>query len=272
MARAAARYIDWVMRRARQSIAARRMPGKPSRLLTERPSAAKAGAGGERVLGPDLGIGVGEREDALALAHLRGRDEAGAAGGGDQHVGAREELGLALHRAPPSWARRSRAAGVGSKPSTGRCVGDAAACARSRCPPRRGRARRPGPRRGAGPRGAWRSRWRRARRRRCRAGRRGAPASRAPRPAAARPRSRPATRCPRAGSRRSPWRSAAPCRRSRPASRVSSTIGKAERPTNWWSSAALPSITGSDATGPTLPRPSTRVPLVTMATVLPRIV
>ena len=55
-------------------------------------------------------------------------------------------------------------------------------------------------------------------------------------------------------------------------SRVSSTIGKAERPTNWCSSAALPSITGSDATGPTLPRPSTRVPLVTMATVLPRMV
>ena len=55
-------------------------------------------------------------------------------------------------------------------------------------------------------------------------------------------------------------------------SRVSSTIGKAERPANWWSSAAFPSITGSEAIGPTLPRPSTRVPFVTIATVLPRIV
>jgi malate dehydrogenase (oxaloacetate-decarboxylating) len=57
-----------------------------------------------------------------------------------------------------------------------------------------------------------------------------------------------------------------------PGSRVSSTIGKAEIPTNWWRSAALPSITGSEATGPTLPSPRTRVPFVTIATVLPRIV
>ena len=44
--------------------------------------------------------------------------------------------------------------------------------------------------------------------------------------------------------------------------------GQASTPANRLNSAALPSITGSDAAGPMLPRPSTAEPSVTTATVL----
>ena len=47
---------------------------------------------------------------------------------------------------------------------------------------------------------------------------------------------------------------------------VSSAIGTASRPPNARKRQALPSITGSDARGPMLPRPSTAVPSVTTAT------
>ena len=49
---------------------------------------------------------------------------------------------------------------------------------------------------------------------------------------------------------------------------VSSTTGQASTPPNRLNSAALPSITGSDAAGPRLPRPSTAEPSLTTATVL----
>ena len=49
---------------------------------------------------------------------------------------------------------------------------------------------------------------------------------------------------------------------------VSSTTGQASTPPNRLNSAALPSITGSAAAGPMLPRPSTAEPSVTTATVL----
>src|SRR6266568_962485 len=49
---------------------------------------------------------------------------------------------------------------------------------------------------------------------------------------------------------------------------VSSTTGQASTPPNRLNSAALPSITGSAAAGPRLPRPSTAEPSVTTATVL----
>ena len=49
---------------------------------------------------------------------------------------------------------------------------------------------------------------------------------------------------------------------------VSRQIGKASMSANRLNSAALPSMTGSAASGPMLPRPSTAVPSVTTATVL----
>ena len=49
---------------------------------------------------------------------------------------------------------------------------------------------------------------------------------------------------------------------------VSSTTGQASTPPKRLNSAALPSITGSDAAGPRLPRPSTAEPSLTTATVL----
>ncbi len=49
---------------------------------------------------------------------------------------------------------------------------------------------------------------------------------------------------------------------------VSRQIGQASMPANRLNSAALPSITGSAAYGPTLPRPSTADPSVTTATLL----
>ncbi|OHD21424.1 MAG: hypothetical protein A2064_09195 [Spirochaetes bacterium GWB1_66_5] len=55
-------------------------------------------------------------------------------------------------------------------------------------------------------------------------------------------------------------------------SRVSSTIGTASTPPRYLYSRALPSITGSPAAGPMSPRPSTRVPSLTTATVLPLLV
>ena len=48
---------------------------------------------------------------------------------------------------------------------------------------------------------------------------------------------------------------------------VSSVIGTASTPPNALNRTALPSITGIDARGPMLPRPSTAEPSVTMATV-----
>ena len=47
---------------------------------------------------------------------------------------------------------------------------------------------------------------------------------------------------------------------------VPSTIGTEFRPGELANSAALPSITGSAAAGPMLPRPSTAVPSLTTAT------
>ena len=47
---------------------------------------------------------------------------------------------------------------------------------------------------------------------------------------------------------------------------VSSTIGIAFRPPYAWNRAHLPSITGSDASGPMSPRPSTALPSLTTAT------
>ena len=47
---------------------------------------------------------------------------------------------------------------------------------------------------------------------------------------------------------------------------VDSTTGTALSPANALNRAALPSITGSDAAGPMLPRPSTAVPSLTTAT------
>ena len=49
-------------------------------------------------------------------------------------------------------------------------------------------------------------------------------------------------------------------------------IGQASMLANRLNSAALPSITGSAAPGPMLPRPSTAEPSVTTATLLPLIV
>ena len=49
---------------------------------------------------------------------------------------------------------------------------------------------------------------------------------------------------------------------------VSRHTGHASTPANFLNSAALPSITGSAADGPRLPRPSTAEPSVTTATVL----
>ena len=51
-----------------------------------------------------------------------------------------------------------------------------------------------------------------------------------------------------------------------------SRIGTPLMPTRSANSAALPSITGKPASAPMLPRPSTAVPFVTMATVLSRAV
>ena len=59
--------------------------------------------------------------------------------------------------------------------------------------------------------------------------------------------------------------------RSRPASFVSRQIGHASTPPNSLNSIALPSITGMAASGPISPSPSTAVPSVTTATVLPLI-
>ncbi len=53
---------------------------------------------------------------------------------------------------------------------------------------------------------------------------------------------------------------------------VSRQIGQASMSANRLNSAALPSITGSAAYGPRLPRPSTAVPSVTTATLLRLIV
>ncbi len=47
---------------------------------------------------------------------------------------------------------------------------------------------------------------------------------------------------------------------------VSSTIGMEFSPPNVLNSAALPSMTGSEAAGPMSPRPSTAVPSLTTAT------
>ena len=49
---------------------------------------------------------------------------------------------------------------------------------------------------------------------------------------------------------------------------VSRQTGQASMPANRLNRAALPSITGSAAYGPTLPRPSTALPSVTTATLL----
>ncbi len=49
---------------------------------------------------------------------------------------------------------------------------------------------------------------------------------------------------------------------------VARQTGQASTPANCLKSAALPSITGSAASGPMLPRPSTAEPSVTTATVL----
>ena len=53
---------------------------------------------------------------------------------------------------------------------------------------------------------------------------------------------------------------------------VSRQTGQASTPANCLNSAALPSITGSAAAGPMLPRPSTAEPSVTTAMVLRLIV
>ena len=50
---------------------------------------------------------------------------------------------------------------------------------------------------------------------------------------------------------------------------VSRQMGKASTPAKALNSSALPSITGRPALGPMSPRPSTAVPLVTTATMLP---
>ena len=53
---------------------------------------------------------------------------------------------------------------------------------------------------------------------------------------------------------------------------VSRQMGKASTPPKVLNRHALPSITGSAAAGPMSPRPSTAVPSVTMATILPLVV
>ena len=84
-----------------------------------------------------------------------------------------------------------------------------------------------------------------------------------------RSRSTPALRSPPAGWRRRRTRSPAPPPPRAP-DRVSfSRIGTPLMPTSSANSAALPSITGRPASAPMLPSPSTAVPLVMMATVLP---
>jgi hypothetical protein len=50
------------------------------------------------------------------------------------------------------------------------------------------------------------------------------------------------------------------------------SMSKTSTPANFLNSTPLPSITGLDAKGPMLPRPSTAVPLLTTATKLPRAV
>ena len=50
------------------------------------------------------------------------------------------------------------------------------------------------------------------------------------------------------------------------------SISKTSTPANFLKSTPLPSITGLDAKGPILPKPSTAVPLLTTATKLPRAV
>ena len=48
------------------------------------------------------------------------------------------------------------------------------------------------------------------------------------------------------------------------------SMSNTSMPANFLKSTALPSITGLEASGPMLPRPSTAVPLVITATRLPR--
>ena len=67
---AAATYIAGSMRRARVSIAGAQDAGEAEQVVHRAAVGGEGGAGGERVLGADLGVGVGEREDALAAPHL----------------------------------------------------------------------------------------------------------------------------------------------------------------------------------------------------------
>ncbi len=66
--------------------------------------------------------------------------------------------------------------------------------------------------------------------------------------------------------------SAATTSTKRAGSRSSTPMSMESRPANFWKSTALPSITGLPASGPMAPRPRTAVPLVTTATMLPRVV
>jgi hypothetical protein len=50
------------------------------------------------------------------------------------------------------------------------------------------------------------------------------------------------------------------------------SMSNTSTPANFLNKTALPSITGFDASGPMLPKPSTAVPLVITATRLPRLV
>ena len=66
--------------------------------------------------------------------------------------------------------------------------------------------------------------------------------------------------------------SAATMSTKRSTSRASISRSKTSMPANFLNRTALPSITGLEASGPILPRPSTAVPLVITATRLERAV
>ena len=148
------------MRRARASIAARRMPGKPSRLFTERPSAAKAAPAASASSGRISGSGfVSARMPWPRRTWLAGGSARRGPSSRRRRRRCAHELGLARDGRRRRAARsRASAVGRGIEAQHRAVASRPGACARWPCPRRRGRSRRPAAPPAAARRAASRSR------------------------------------------------------------------------------------------------------------------
>ena len=100
------------MRRTRQSTAARRMPGKPSRLFTERPSAAKAAPAARASSGRISGSGFVSAKMPCPRRTRLARDQSLASCHGDHEIRCRHQRLQIGHRLAAESAQAGQAVGV----------------------------------------------------------------------------------------------------------------------------------------------------------------